>query len=227
LGGEIFQDYGEWGHIYLSDSILGSNETRLNNSRESPYSFIHSLFDKRLWSRHGGPSRWSSWGQRGGAQIVYGLDVGKGEMRFCGFCGLDTFHTEIVWCVPLQIGGLLLLLLLLRVLQKKKKKGNPKKQRSKESCIPTHYTTTRLPTQVEMQKAPATFEFWFRNFLGLFFSLWIWNGRTRNKIHFLLTALAPHPSPPTPLFSLSQILPALVFMNEWSPFNLILVANGK
>ncbi len=36
--------------------------------------------------------------KRGGGQIIYGLDVGKGEMRFCGFLGLDTFHTEIVWC---------------------------------------------------------------------------------------------------------------------------------
>jgi len=72
-------------------------------------------------------------GGGGGPQIVYVFDVGKGEIRFCGFLGLDAFHTEIVWCVPLQIRGL-----LLRVLQKK---GNPKKQRSKESCIPTHHTT--------------------------------------------------------------------------------------
>ncbi len=206
-------------YIYLSDSILGSNETRLNNSHESPYSFIHSFIHYLL--KDCGPLNGGSpWGQRGGAQIVYGLDVGKGEMRFCGFLGLDAFHTEIVWCVPLQIGGLLR---LLRVLQKKKKKkGNPKKQRSKESCIPTHYTTTRLPTQVEMWKAPATFEFCFLNFLGPFSACGSEMRGGGTKFIFI-NRIGPPPLAPRPLFSLSQILPTLVFMNEWSLFNLIFI----
>ncbi len=145
-----------------------------------------------MWS----PSRWSPWGH----QIIYGLDVGKGEMRFCGFLGLDAFHTEIVWCeVPLQIIG------LLRVLQKK---VTQKKQRSKESCIPTHHTTphyTRPPPKWKC-KALATFEFasWISWALFQLVDL-KWEEEEQNS--FLLTASKP-------LFSLSQILPTLVYY-EW------------
>ncbi len=78
--------------------------------------------------------------KRGGGQIIYGLDVGKGEMRFCGFLGLDTFHTEIVWCEAPSICKS-----KVYYYYEYFKKGNPKKQRSKESCIPTQHTTHHTP----------------------------------------------------------------------------------
>ncbi len=87
-------------------------------------------------------------GGGGGPQIVYVLDVGKGEIRFCGFLGLDAFHTEIVWCVPLQIRGL-----LLRVLQKKVTQRSKEAKNLVSPHTTPHHTTLGYHPSGEMQSS--------------------------------------------------------------------------
>jgi len=192
----------------LASGYLTPFTYQFKNFQTKKPKFIHSLFVKRfVVPFHGGLRGGKERGGRGGGpQIVYVLDVGKGEIRFCGFLGLDAFHTEIVWCVPLQI----IRGLLLRVLQKK---GNPKNQRSKESCIPTqhttpHHTTLGYHPSGEMQSSSYLW-IWFPNFLGSFSACGSEMRGGGTKYIFINRITCP------PFFTLSNFTHTFINYYEW------------